>query len=144
MARTVFALLAVVFDSVGGSAPATRSALEALAGRDLETLGRRVCDATRTTEFLDELGWRHSSPRRVVTVIADGGPPVAVLIPSPCCVLADPPGPYACPACPSRSSVDRDAAVRTWLEQLDDESFTLVAGRARVPLSTRGSRDGTW
>lgn len=141
---TVRELLATVFDSVGRAAPANRSALEKLAARDLEALGGRVFDAGRTTAFIDQLGWRHRVPHRFVTVIADGGPPVAVPIPSPCCVLAHRPGPHACPACPSRSSVDRDAAVRTWLEQMDDESFTLVAGRARVPLSTRGSRDGTW
>ena len=133
-------LLAPVLTRISITAPAPRAAIDALVARDLETLGQhsiatgdsRVTSA-RVDQFLDHLGRRPHSTARLVRAEPDHGPPVTITIPTPCCVLAKQPGPHACPTCPSRTAQDRDASIRTWLEQMDDDSFERVAGRPRVP-----------
>jgi hypothetical protein len=71
---------------------------------------------------------------RLIHVQPDTGPPVALRVPTTCCVLSPEPGCHACPTCPRYADDEtRLRIARDWLRGLDDDGFLEVTGRPRRP-----------
>ena len=97
-------------------------------GRQLQ---RRSPDPLWLNGFLAGTGWSSPRPHRAVTVRPDDGPPVTLPVRRVCCVLSSRPAAGACPTCPLHAEDVRARESTSWLREVDDDEFALLAGRCR-------------
>ncbi len=83
-------------------------------------------------ELLAAMGDVQKKAKRSYTVRPDDGPPIEMLIPRVCCVLARHSNCHSCPSCPQHSDEDRRKYTEEWLRSLDDDGFREETGRRRV------------